>query len=131
VFSSPWGENTRIPLIDIQDTGKYLAPVLLNPDIYHGKRLTCATGYLTAPEMVETWSKVTGRAIKLKNLESMKSSSVTTEAQSKENEAFLAFDKYGYFGPTGEEDLFWTLEQVTEKLGTWEEFVRDNEPWFP
>lgn len=37
--------------------------------------------------------------------------------------------KYTYYGPTDKYVLAWTLEQMTGRLTTWEEFVRDNDPW--
>ena len=38
--------------------------------------------------------------------------------------------KWGYYGPTGEQDLEWTLAQMDEKPKTLKQFLEDNEPWF-
>lgn len=35
-----------------------------------------------------------------------------------------------YFGPTGREDLEWTLAQLKDKPTTWESFVEAEGPWF-
>ena len=35
-----------------------------------------------------------------------------------------------YYGPTGREDLEWTLAQLKDKPTTWESFVEANGPWF-
>jgi hypothetical protein len=35
-------------MIDITDTGKFLAPILLNPKKYNGKSFTCATAFYTS-----------------------------------------------------------------------------------
>ncbi|KAI1350048.1 hypothetical protein F5Y01DRAFT_165072 [Xylaria sp. FL0043] len=131
VLSLPWGPSTRLPLIDIRDTGKFIAPVLLEPEIYHGKRFTCATAFYTLTEMVDTWTKVTGRTVRLERSESAAEYAGLSDAQKKEVKEAGLLGEYGYYGPTGDDDLAWTLKQVDGRLRTWEEFLRDNEPWFP
>lgn len=39
-------------------------------------------------------------------------------------------DEWSYFGPTEKENLKWTLGQMFEKPGTWEEFLKRHAPWF-
>lgn len=118
-------------MIDIRDIGKFIAPALPDPDRYHETRFTCATAYYTLTEMVETWTKVTGTEVKLQASVDKANYGAMSEEQKQEVEkAGRLIIEYGYFGPTGQADLEWTLEQVTEKLRTWEDFVRDNEPWF-
>ncbi|KAI1305039.1 hypothetical protein F5Y03DRAFT_384526 [Xylaria venustula] len=130
LLSLPWGGSTRLPLIDIRDTGKFIAPVLLNSELYHGKRLACATAFYTLVEMIDTWTKVTGKTVKLEQSNSAADYAGLSEDQKKEVKPAGLLGEYGYYGPTGNDDLAWTLEQVTEKLRTWEEFLRDHEPWF-
>ncbi|KAK6850789.1 NAD(P)-binding protein [Apiospora arundinis] len=131
-FQQPWPPETRIPLIDIRDTGKFLAPVLGNPNKYHGKRLTCATAFYTPIEMAETWSKVLGKIVTLQQTTEADSYAVPfTEEQRKViKDASTLMTKYEYFGPTGNADLDWTLEQLTDKPVTWEEFVCDYKSSF-
>lgn len=131
-FQPPWPPETRIPLIDIRDTGKFLAPVLANPNKYHGKCLTCATAFHTPIEMAETWSKVLGKTVKLQQTTEADSYAVPfTEEQRKViKDASTLMTKYEYFGPTGNADLDWTLEQLTDKPKTWEEFVCDYKSSF-
>ncbi|KAI0968337.1 hypothetical protein F4678DRAFT_464405 [Xylaria arbuscula] len=130
LLSLPWGGSTSLPLIDIRDTGKFLSPVLLNPELYHGKRLACATAFYTLTEMIDTWTKVTGKTVKLEQSNSAADYAGLSEEQKKEVKPAGLLGEYGYYGPTGNDDLAWTLEQVTEKLRTWDKFLRDNEPWF-
>lgn len=115
-----------MPLIDILDTGKFLTPALLNPDLYNGKNFTCATAYYTATEMVEIWSKVTGKVVKLVESDFSHFPEAMREAL-KEAERM---GEFGYYGPKGREGLEWTLEQVGGELSSFEDFVRENEPWF-
>lgn len=37
---------------------------------------------------------------------------------------------YAYYGPSGKEDLAWTLAQMDEEPTSWRDFVVANEPWF-
>ncbi|KAK8069335.1 hypothetical protein PG994_005951 [Apiospora phragmitis] len=124
----PWSPTTRTALIDTRDTGKFLAPVLADPDKYHGKRLTCATAFYTPVEMAETWSMVLGKTMELQQVTEADSNTVPfTEEQKKViKDASMLMTKYEYFGPTDNDDIAWTLEQMTEKPVMWEESVRDH-----
>ncbi|KAH7021392.1 NmrA family transcriptional regulator [Microdochium trichocladiopsis] len=126
----PWSSATRLPLIDVRDTGKFLAPVLLNPKRYHGKSLTCATAYYSLAQMVEVWSKVTGKTVMCKTLGVDIPFSEVPEEHRPLLESLASIQELGYYGPSGPADLAWTLSQLSEKLGTWEDFVKDQEPWF-
>ncbi|KAI0862081.1 NmrA-like family-domain-containing protein [Xylaria cubensis] len=130
VLAQPFESTSQLPLIDIQDTGKFIAPALLDPEYYHGKRFTCATAFYTINEIADTWTKVTGKKVKLIQPESTDELTGLTEEQKKEANSSGLLAEYGYYGPTGNDDLTWTLKQIKGKLRTWEEFVRDNEPWF-
>ncbi|KAI0451015.1 hypothetical protein F5B21DRAFT_507664 [Xylaria acuta] len=48
----------------------------------------------------------------------------------KEANAARLLAEYSYYGPTGNDNLAWALKRVSDKPRTWEEFVRNNEPWF-
>ncbi|KAF7559803.1 hypothetical protein G7046_g4360 [Stylonectria norvegica] len=126
----PWTPATRLPLIDIKDTGKFVAPALLNPDLYNGKRFTCATAFYSLAEMAETWTKVIGQTVTIKHSQEGEDySELSAEEGGQLKRAGNSMTEYGYYGPTGQDDLAWTLDQVSGKLGTWEEFVVDNQPW--
>lgn len=96
-------------MIDIKDTGRFTIPALLQPDLYHGKNFTCATAFYTLVEMVDTWTKVTGRAIRFQQTGDSGEYSTLSEAQKHElKKAGCLITKYSYFGPTGKQDLSWT-----------------------
>ncbi|KAJ4249797.1 hypothetical protein NW762_012139 [Fusarium torreyae] len=131
VFSMPWTPDTELPLIDIRDTGKYLAPALLDPDFYHGKRLTCATAFYTLSDMVDTWTRITGTTVKLCVPQNVDDHAVLSQPPKHEGvNATAHIMQYGYFGPTGKDDLMWTISQLAEQLTSWEDFVRKQEPRF-
>lgn len=81
--------------------------------------------------MVETWTTVTGTTVKLENSrDAVDYGKMSKEQREDVERAGYLIMEYGYFGPTGQADVDWTLKQATEKLRTWEDFVRDYEPWF-
>lgn len=75
--------------------------------------------------MVDGWTKVTGTKVVFRKPDPELKS---VHAALEKTEGLIT--EYSYFGPTGDDDLRWTLEQVIVKLTGWEEFVADNEPWF-
>lgn len=141
-FSMPWDPSSvypitdirdpfnTLPLIDIRDTGKFIEPALLDPNRYHGKRFTCATAFYTFADMAATWTKVTGKTVKFQTTPDTVDYSKLPEERRIETEIIRGNLSVGYFGSTGRDDLAWTLEQISGKLTTWEDFVRENEPWF-
>jgi hypothetical protein len=123
----------RIPLIDVADTGIYLAPVLRDPTRYHGKRLTCATAFYTAQEMIDTWSRVSGKRVALITEEDIPR---VIEDPMHQRMAYATplLTEYAFYGPTGQTDLEWTLAQLDEgkdgPLSSWEDFLIRHGPWF-
>ena len=127
----PWKEDTLLPLIDITDTGKYLAPVLFDSTKYNGKTFTAATAFYTPQQMVEAWIKVTGKKVVFTQRTGGASmGALTPEMVESLKESNGLIGDYSYYGPTGKKDLEWTLAQMNEEVTSWEEFVRANEPWF-
>ena len=130
-FTVPWKEDTLLPLIDITDTGKFIAPALLTPDKYIGATFTAATAFYTPRQMVDAWTKLTGSTVIFaQKTGGDPMSALSPEmVQSLKESAGLMSD-YLYYGPTGKRDLEWTLAQMQEKPTGWDEFVEANEPWF-
>ena len=131
-MAQTWNLDTELPLIDITDTGKFVAPALLEPEKYNGKRLTSATAYYTPKQLIEGWKTVTGKDVKYTQIPvgAARESSMTPKMLEVLNEVGGLLTEYHYFGPTGKKDLEWTLAQVKDPLTSWETFVRANGPWF-
>ena len=70
-LSNSWGKDAGVPLIDITETGKYLAPVLLSPslDTYNGASFLAASGYYTQTQICNVWTTVTGREVQYLELQ--------------------------------------------------------------
>ena len=120
----------RCPLIDVRDSGKFIVPALLDPDKYNGKRFTAATAFYTPAQMVESWKKVTGKEVKLGQASRGAWGNMSPAELEVLEEAAGLISEYECYGPTGQEDLDWTLAQMDDAVTTWEKFVKDNEPWF-
>lgn len=137
VVTKPWPHATSasvLPLIDIDDTGNYIAPFLAEPARYKHARLWAAAGFYSLAEICRVWMDVTGTKVVFDEASGVLEGSALTEAQ---NEALRKDDRareeIGYYGPGGEDGVKWTVEQVGrvgERLTTWPEFVKANEPWF-
>ncbi|KAK4936374.1 hypothetical protein LTR10_022748 [Elasticomyces elasticus] len=127
--------STVLPLIDIRDSGKYIAPFLEDPNKYKGERLFAATAGYRLDDICRVWSDVTGTKVVFDEKGDILAANKLSEAQ---REGLTKSDgrgraEIGYYGTGGEDGARWTVEQVEgvgERLATWDEFVGANEPWF-
>ncbi len=131
-MAQTWSLETQTPLIDITDTGKFVAPALLNPIEYDGKVFTLAAAIYTPKQLIETWKEVTGKDVRFTQIPvgTARGSAITPEMARVLQESAGLISEFSYFGPTGEKDLEWTLSQIDDVLNSWETFVRANGPWF-
>lgn len=126
-------------MIDITDTGKFLAPALLEPDKYAGKTFACAATYYSPREIADGWSKGTGKTVVFEQLPDVThdggdddavaasgNEGMTVEMRETLKDVQGLITEYSYFGPGGKEKVKWTLGQMEEGEGArgWEEFVR-------
>jgi len=112
-------------MIDITDTGKFIAPILLNPDKYNGKSFTCATAFYTPQQLIEGWTNVTGKNVTYEQIHEARGN-LTAEMSGELKKSLGLIDIHSYFGPNGEKDLEWTLAQMEETPNNWEQFLRTN-----
>lgn len=118
-------DSEHMPLIDIEDTGKYIGAILSNPDEYAGKVLYGAVGFYSWNEIVDTISKVSGKTVKHKVLPEAVFRSFMNPVRGNElcdmmNNRY----QYGYYGKGQEEHLRWSKEQAMGELTTLEEYLR-------
>ena len=119
---------TCLPLIDIEDTGKYLAPAIENPEKYNHTNLFASTACYSLAKICEVWTQYTGMQVMFDSDvdEHENLSEAQKEVLSEEPSIYPA----AYYGVKGEEGVNWTIAQIPEKLTSWEEFVQAHEPWF-
>ncbi|KAL8815630.1 MAG: hypothetical protein Q9191_008442 [Dirinaria sp. TL-2023a] len=134
-LSNSWGKDTGVPLIDITDTGKYLAPILLSSslDTYNGASFVAASGYYTQAQICDVWTTITGKKVRYLELqpEDEKFEGMPEEVKRVMKDAAGLMRGWGLAGPNGPKDLEWTLKQVEsvgEKLTSLEAFVKREPP---
>ena len=127
----PWPGTTRLPLIDVGNTGMFVAPALLEPEKYNGKRFTSATAYYRSDGLVDALSKATQKEVKYVHGEPGEGlgADVPPEIVRAAKEVSGLMTDLQYYGPTGPEDLEWTLAQLRDEPTSWECFVENNGPW--
>ncbi|KAL8719780.1 MAG: hypothetical protein Q9181_008021, partial [Wetmoreana brouardii] len=130
IFSVAWGKDTSCPMIDITDTGKFVTPILLNPEKYNKTSFTAATAFYTPAAMIESWKKITGKEMKFVQAVSASSQALPPKAAEMLKAGAGLIEKFRMYGLTAEKDLEWTVAQLDDPLTSWEDFVKANEPWF-
>lgn len=128
-YASSFPATVSLPLIDIIDTGKFLAPVLLSQGsdrhMYNYTRLTAATAYYSGNEIVDTLTRVTGHQVVYVERTGPGGHPGTTDEMRKimKDSAGL-MSEWEYYGPTGRHDLAQTLARVPEQPTTFEAYVQ-------
>lgn len=129
VVASIFAPSTELPLIDINDTGKWIAGVLTQPEQYVGKALRAATGWSSCEEITRTMSKVSGKMIKHQQIPDDVFKGFLPPHSA---DTFLQMNQdtrdYCYYGDKApdREDVAWAAKQAKEKLTTSEEFWERN-----
>ncbi|KAH8808711.1 hypothetical protein F5884DRAFT_793115 [Xylogone sp. PMI_703] len=122
--------ETKLPLIEIvADTGKFVGVLLAEPDKYVGKVLSAATALWSLQEVADTISKVSGKTVKYNQIpEDVFRGYIPFPPVGVDNimEMFAYYQDPGYFGPDSKELVEWTVERVTGKLSTLEEYLVES-----
>ena len=121
--------TTELPLIDITDTGKWIAGVLAQPEQYVGKNLRAATAWYTCEEMARIMSKVLGRTIKHKQIpDEVFKGFLPPRAADTVLQLHQYNRDYHYYGDKApdREGVAWAAKQARGKLTTLEEFLEKN-----
>lgn len=121
--------STELPLIDVMDTGKWIAGVLAQPEQYVGKNLRAATTWYTCEDMAQTMSKATGKTIKHKQIPDDVFKNFLPPHSA---DAILQLNQYNrdyhFFGDKApdHEGVEWAAKQARGKLTTFEEYLEQN-----
>jgi uncharacterized protein YbjT (DUF2867 family) len=115
--------TTRVPLIDITDTGKWTGAMLADPERYEGKFFAAAEGLYTLPEACEIMSKATGKSITYQQLpDEMFKGFLPESMRDPLYEMWVLNRDYGYYGQDQESLVQWAKEQAKGELTTLEEW---------
>ncbi|KAJ5133111.1 hypothetical protein N7448_001860 [Penicillium atrosanguineum] len=121
-FISP---DAPIPLIDtVKDSGKYVGTILANPDRYAGNTFFAATAFYSYREAAEIITRITGKRTVYLQIPLEQWISYLPPGYDKAMSEMMRWvESPGYFGPQSNEEVKWTVQQVKDKLSTFEEFV--------
>ncbi|KPM43777.1 hypothetical protein AK830_g2806 [Neonectria ditissima] len=121
----PVDGKSKFPLFDAaKDTGLFVKGVLKHADQLLGKQVLEATAYYTPEEIVDTFSKVTGKKasfIKVTSEQYLASLPEAIAEEYLENQLFV--EEPGYFLGEPLDD---SLKLLDSKPTTWTEFVEKN-----
>lgn len=120
-----YDKNTRISGVDGGDVGEVAAKVLTEPGHENATYELCGRDFLSAAESVEIFTKVTGKDVKLVqiDIEELIQRNGITDSYSKEAFRALAYT-YGNFGFQGNANvLTWLLGREPKSF---EDFVRSE-----
>jgi uncharacterized protein YbjT (DUF2867 family) len=125
VMANLFYPETKVPFIDISETGKWIAPVLAEPDKYNGAYFAAAEGFYTFPQIADIMSDVTGKKVVFQHVpDEVYKGFIPEGVRDMVGGMYVFIRDYGYFGEGEEKDVQWAKEQVRGKLTGVEEFLR-------
>lgn len=69
VFSVPQQAETMVPMYSVADTGGWVVEAFKHPELYINKDIDARGQYISYPELVETFSRVTGQKARFNQLD--------------------------------------------------------------
>lgn len=116
--------STKLPCIDaVDDSGKYVAAILAEPEKYEGKVLSASTKLYSYEEIVDIMSKASGKTVNYTQLPEQVYAGFLPEANRKYLvDMFSWIQDFDYYGPGTAEAVEWTAKQARGKLTTLEEY---------
>ncbi|KAF2662013.1 NAD(P)-binding protein [Lophiostoma macrostomum CBS 122681] len=116
--------DSVIPLIDITDTGKWVAAILAEPEKYEGKQFCAADRLYTMTEIAEIISQFTGTTVKYQNIPDDVFKGFLSKGYF---EMHLLMRDYGYYGKNMKENVQWAKDQARGHLTTFEEWLKKEQ----
>lgn len=119
-----------IPIVDIQeDTGKFVAAFLEEPEKYEGKFLAGATRLYTINEIAKLEVTLTGKNVKYVTLSKEDFyRTVPSSLAGPVSSMFTFINDFGYYGPETKEIVKWSTKQSRGKHITMEDFFVKSPP---
>ncbi|KAK4862003.1 hypothetical protein LT330_003141 [Penicillium expansum] len=119
--------NAKLPLINIEDTGKYVAAILANPDEFEDKVLAAATRLYTMQEIVEIMSQSLGKKVVYNQLpEAVFRNFLPPNMADYLVHMLLYIQDFGYYGSETDDLVTWTAANARGKLTTLEEYFKTH-----
>ncbi|SCU99894.1 LAMI_0G01530g1_1 [Lachancea mirantina] len=122
VLRNLWNRDTMLPLIDPRDSGKFVAPVLADPEFFAGKHIAGVSGVYTPVQFAETVGEATGKHVEYEQVTDEEFKALYPELVS----MMQHFREYSYYGPTQPEEVKFALEHATSEPKTLLEFLENT-----
>ncbi|RJE23807.1 NmrA-like family [Aspergillus sclerotialis] len=109
------------------DFGKFVAPILAEPDKYQGKFFTVSSELRSFEYVTETMSKATGKTVKYVQIPEAKFREFFLPATADVYvNMFLFYQDFGYYGPETKEEVEWAVKNARGRLTTLEEYIQKH-----
>ncbi|GJJ69873.1 NAD(P)H dehydrogenase (quinone) [Entomortierella parvispora] len=119
--------TAEFPLINIQDTGKWVGAILANPDAFEGKFVPAASEVLTWEEIAQAISKATGKTVVYKQIpESVLEARMPPGSAPLLVDMFFYFQDFGYYGPETRKVVAEGVASARGKPATFAEFLEQT-----
>lgn len=116
--------DTKIPYIDITDTGKFVDAILARPEEYEGKFFAAADRLYTMTEMAGMIGKYTGKEVRYQQVPDEVFKGFLPEGSKVPvYEMWAFFRDFGYYGEGMEEMVKWAREQCLGETTGFEEWL--------
>ncbi|KAJ4991170.1 hypothetical protein SVAN01_03298 [Stagonosporopsis vannaccii] len=119
--------HSRMPFIDITETGKWVGAILAQPETYEGKTFAAASEILSMDEVAEIVSRVTGKTVKHQNVPDEVFKGFMPEGMRQQLYEMWAFQRdFGYYGPEMDREVAWAKENARGEVTGLEAFLRKH-----
>ncbi|SCU99898.1 LAMI_0G01552g1_1 [Lachancea mirantina] len=121
-----FNKDTPLPLVDVDDSGKFVASLIADPDFFAGKHIAGVSGVYTPAQFAEIVGAATGKHVEYEQLadDAFKApppfNSVLVTSMMK------YFRDYNYYGPAQDEEVQFALNHVRSKPRTLQEYLKAN-----
>ncbi|OSS53040.1 hypothetical protein B5807_02427 [Epicoccum nigrum] len=120
--------HSRVPFIDITESGKWVGAILADPDRYAGKQFAAASEILSMDEVVRIVSRVTGKTVRYQKVPDEVFKGFMPEGLRQQLYEMWAFNRdFGYYGASMDEDVAWARENARGELTGLEAFLRKHD----
>lgn len=119
--------EARLPLINIEETGKFVASILSDPEKYQGRTVSASTRLYSMEEIVKIMSEASGKSVVYRQLpEAVFRNFLPPNMVDYLVHMFLSIQDFGYYGPDTETLVAETAADARGKLTTLEEYFEGH-----
>ena len=137
VWAKPWDEHkTRVPLIDANDTGAWVAGIMLQPlDKVNGVKLLGTASWMSPKQVLEDLSEVLGETVSFREItaddwHASLPTALPQAAKAALTDNMVWMRDYGYFGPGAEDEQKESDKILGEyNVKSWRDFVLNSGIW--